>query len=380
MRRPHSFSILSSVRKRFRDNFERPDTEGSLGLSDNGSRWDAVRGIFQILGERAFSPSNPSDYPIATVTMPYQDVEIGVSSLQNGAGVALWVSDAGNWWGLGLEQEEVECNCSTATDCNQWNQAGLCQAWNVGNCNRWNSSNCREEACASWNANVCTSFNASNCASTTFVFFCRTFACNQWTEIRPDRFTCTRWTCSSGGEREVCTSWNRRNCRTFSGSNCASNTCVRWNSRNCNQWNTRNCNQWSTETCNQWFEFTFDCQTCYPQWIRVIQSVNSTITTVGKFLITKTFRSQPSPFGSLTLFFQDLFINKEIKSLKVFTDNQDVEASLFYETNFTDRVDVEEDIVFTATGAQINPTYGILVVPSQDDQNRFVGPIDIDKN
>jgi hypothetical protein len=66
--------------------------------------------------------------------------------------------------------------------------------------------------------------------------------------------------------------------------------------------------------------------------------------------------------------------------MNVFTKNNDVNADLFYETNFTDKVDVEEKIVFNATGAQISPTYGILVIPSQNDQNRFVGPINISKN
>jgi hypothetical protein len=396
MRKPNPFSVLSSIRKSFSDSFNRADNEEGLGLADDGRKWDLIRGFFRILNNKAFSPSEPENYPIATINMPYQDVEINVNDFKNGSGLALWVTDSGNWWGLGLEQEEVPCNCSVSTDCNRWNQGGLCQGWNVGNCNRWNSSNCREEACSSWNANSCTGWNSSNCASSSFVFFCRTFACSAWSSrclawwnigVPPRTVcaiwstpTCTRWTCSSGGEREVCNSWNSRNCRSWSGSNCSGNACVRWNSRNCNRWNTQNCNTWSTESCNRWFEFTFDCQTCYPQWIRIIQSANSTITTVARFLITKTFRSEPSPRGGLTLFFQNSFINKIIQSIKVFTSGNQIKADLFYDSQFQDKVDVEEDIIYTATGAEVTPAYGILVIPSEYEQNKFVGFINIDKN
>jgi hypothetical protein len=55
-------------------------------------------------------------------------------------------------------------------------------------------------------------------------------------------------------------------------------------------------------------------------------------------------------------------------------------VDLFHEANFTDKVDVEEEIVYTATGAKTSPSYGILIIPSSNDQNTFVGPIDIDKN
>jgi hypothetical protein len=101
---------------------------------------------------------------------------------------------------------------------------------------------------------------------------------------------------------------------------------------------------------------------------------------MARFLITKTFTSQPSPEGTLTLFFQSEFVQKFITSLRVFTKDNQINADLFYDTVFQDKVDVEDDIVYNATGAQTNPSYGILVIPSQNDPNRFIGPIDIQKN
>ena len=357
MRKPGPFSSLASMRKRFSDNFNRPDTEDDLGFTEDQSRWDAVRGIFRILSNLAYAPPEQNqNYPIASVNMPYQDVEISISAISNGSGAALWVTDSGNWWGLGLEQEEVDCNCSYGTDCNRWNQGGICLRWNAGNCNRWNSGNCNRWTCATFNSSSCGSWNAGNCRTWEFAGVSGPFPFFR------------------------CSTWNTRNCRAWNASNCSSNACNRWNSRNCNRWNTRNCNRWTDETCNQWFEFAFNCQTCYPQWIRIVQSISTTITTKARFLITKTFTSQPSPFGNFTDFRQTTFVNKVIQSIKIFTKGNRIEADLFYETGFSDKVDVEQEIVYNATGATVNTSYGIMIVPSQNDQTNFIGPIEIDKN
>ncbi len=378
MRKPGPFSVLSSIRKNFFDNFTRANTTEDLGFADDGRKWDAVRGIFKVFENVAFS-EDQKNYPLASVNMPYEDVEISLEFVDVGSGASLWVTDSGNWWGLGLEQEEVDCNCSFGTECDRWNQAGLCSRWNVGNCSRWNSRNCREETCASWNANRCTSFNATVwlCNSS---FRCASFIrqCSSWSFVGGP---CRTWTtlCARFEETVSCFPLSGT-CRAFSGTSCASTQCVRWNSGNCNRWNTRNCNLWTTETCNRWFEFSFNCQKCYPQWIRIVQSLNTTIATQARFLITKTFTSGKSPFGGLDDFKQTTFINKFIQSIRIFVKDKTVKADLFYETNFLDKVEVAEEIIYTATGATTTPSYGILIVPSSSNQNGIIGSIKIDKN
>ena len=377
MRKPNPFSVLSSIRKKFFDDFARDNTSGDLGFSRDGRRWDAIRGIFEVFLGSAFARTS-SDYPIASVTMPYEDVKISISPIDVGSGAALWVTDSGNWWGLGLEQEEVDCNCSFGTDCNRWNQGGLCDRWNVGNCNRWNARNCRTEECAEW---ACSSFNASNCRSWTETRFCAVFACTRWeffgTADNP-RFRCVTWNCIVPGSSFSCTGgFNTSTCRS---NTCVRNECTRFNAANCNRWNTRNCNRWTVESCNRWFEFAFDCEKCYPQWIRVVQSINTTISTRARFLITKTFTIGTSPFGGFADFRQTTFINKAISAMRFFVKSREIKADLFYEQDFTDKVDVEEEIVYNATGATVTPSYGILIVPSQNGQNTVIGSIDIDKN
>lgn len=351
MRKPNPFSSLSSMRKKFFDNFQRPDTEQGLGITPAGSVWDIIRGSFRILANFAYSPpEDPVNYPIASVRMPYEDVEISLSAIDVGSGAALWVTDSGNWWGLGLEEEEVDCNCSFGTQCDRWNQGGLCNRWNVGNCNRFNTRNCRTEECAEW---ACSAFNAGNCNRWEFAGVSGPFPF----------FRCNRW--------------NTRNCRS---NTCVRNECTRFNSSNCNRWNSRNCNRWTAETCLQWSEFAFDCQKCYPQWIRIIQSINTTISARARFLITKTFTVGTSPFGAFVDFRQTTFLNKLIQSMKIFVNGQNVEVDLFHETNFVDKVEVEEEIFYSATGAAVTTSYGIMVVPSQSGQSNFIGPIEIDKN
>lgn len=348
MRKPNPFSVRSSVRKAFSDFFQRNNTEGGLGITPDGSRWDLVRGLFKVLANRAVSESNPDSYPIAAVRMPFEDAEISVDGIANGSGVSLWITDSGNWWGLGLEQEEVDCNCSVGTECNRWNQGGLCNRWNSRNCRRWNSSNC-----ATWNAEV--------------------WSTNTY-------YVCSKWIAASGSPAgpgaPSCIEYRAVTNRTRN----ATSTCRTYNSKNCRSYNSENCNRWTVETCNRWNEFAFDCETCYPQWIRVLQSVNSTVTTVARFLITKTFRTESSPQGGLNLFVQDTFINKLIKGIKVFIQGKEVSADLYHETNFQDKVDVEEDIIYNATGAEVTPYYGIMVIPSEYNQNNIIGSIEIEKN
>ncbi len=66
--------------------------------------------------------------------------------------------------------------------------------------------------------------------------------------------------------------------------------------------------------------------------------------------------------------------------MKIFVKGNSIEADLFYSENFSDKVDVAEKITYSATGAEINTSYGILIIPSENNQNTIIGSIGIDKN
>jgi hypothetical protein len=349
--KPNPHPTRASVRKRFRDTFDRENTDFDLGITADGSRWDAIRGVFRVLFNRAVSESSPSSYPMATVNMPYQDVRMSLRDIDSGVGAALWVTDSGNWWGIGLQQEEVPCNCSQGTQCDRWN---------AQNCSTWNSSNCTGWTCSTWSGST-----SSGCAAWDPPFCTSGQNCRQWLRLAASYNICISW--------NACSSWLPGLCSTLSwnANVCTSNRCISANAQNCSSWNAQN--------CNRWFEFTFNCQTCYPQYIRIFRSINSTVSTVFSAIITKTFQTVSSTFGSLTLFVQSDLSAPSAKSMRVRTAGEAVSATVFSDTNLVNEIIVDEEIVYEPTGVQLTPRYGIIINPSSYNQKNYIGDIDINK-
>jgi hypothetical protein len=364
--KPNPHPVQASVRKKFFDNFIRNNTDNDLGIVSDGSRWDSVRGVFRVLFNRAVSETPPSEYPLATVTMPFEEVQISLKEIDSGVGAALWVADSGNWWAIGLDQEQVDCNCSQGTQCNRWNSR---------NCSSWNAQECFSWFCSTWNART------------------QTNACAVWnarTQVDPfDNATCLRWSLGNcrrwAGRRgqtfcaernaSTCNAfmWNSSTCRTrvWNSSTCAGNACGAANASNCRTWNS--------QTCNRWFEFTFDCETCYPQYVRIIQSVGATVSTIFSAIVTKTFQVVSSTYGSLSLFVQSDTSSPSAKSMRVSTENGSIEAEVFSDTQLNNKIIVDEEIIYSPTGAQVLPTYGIIISPSSYNQTNYIGEINIDK-
>ena len=77
------------------DTFTR--TAGSLGTTDNGSTWTALRGNWGTDGSKAYSNDAASNNSLASVPLGNQNATTGVDT-ENGMGVAFWVTDAGSWY------------------------------------------------------------------------------------------------------------------------------------------------------------------------------------------------------------------------------------------------------------------------------------------
>jgi hypothetical protein len=359
MRRPNPSPVLASIRKFFYDNFQRENTESGLSLSSTGRAWDAVRGVFKIQGNRAVTTSDPGEHPIATVIMPYKDVDISLKDIDSGSGAALWITDSGEWWGVGLQQEEVDCNCTLNSECNRWN-ARNCAAWNGQECFQW--------GCRTWSGSTstgCRTWSGSNCAS--------------WNRI------VRRWECV---EFNVFGNCRRYGLASVTGGNCSSTnfnicTSLNWSANNCtgfvcNAANASNCRAFNNQTCNRWFEFTTDCETCYPQYVRVFQSISSTISTVFSAIVTKTFEVFSSP-GGLTLYSQSDLSSPRARSMKLAVRNDSVSVEVFSDQNLSDKIILDDEIVYGPTGAIIPTAYGIMVNPSEYNQNNYIGEINIDR-
>ena len=83
------------------DLFNRSNTASGLGTSDTGNAWSALRGNWYINNNKAKSGDTPSAYPIASLISPTSSPTISLDvDTSGGVGIAFWVTDAQNWWGL----------------------------------------------------------------------------------------------------------------------------------------------------------------------------------------------------------------------------------------------------------------------------------------
>lgn len=123
---------LSSVRKRFYDNFAgRSNTTGSLGTATDGSLWTAVSGTIEVNSGKAkatatTTPLVGSSYPIATVSMPTQDNIISIVDTGNGAAAAIWVQSSSDWWLVTLDStfNTIPGNTNYTSGATQYTSSG----------------------------------------------------------------------------------------------------------------------------------------------------------------------------------------------------------------------------------------------------------------
>ena len=89
--------VWKQVFKAFvKDTFTRTTTT-SLGTSDNGSTWSNLRGTWYANGSQAQSDTNQSDYPIAVIDAESNSALVS-ANVAGGTGTVFWAQDADNWW------------------------------------------------------------------------------------------------------------------------------------------------------------------------------------------------------------------------------------------------------------------------------------------
>lgn len=306
-------SSQSSVRKSFFDNFNRVN-QSTINPASDGSLWKAVRGVFSISGSKASGDSN--NYPMSTIEMPYSNVNIELSGISQGGSAALWVSDSGNWWAVGVDQES-NTTCQTCYTCNAYQAACLNYYYNGSYCNQWNSayggfpslqsySFCNSSNCASRNAKYgyCNAYNSTNCA-TNYYYYTFPFV--------PAGTNCT------GG---------------YNTSNLS-----------CNYYNY--CSNSSSYSCN--------CVTTYPAYVRIIKSVSSVISEVASWAISSA-----------------------ANSLRVKTSGSQVTIQAYSDTGLANQIG--SDIVYSPSGVIIETEFGVSIKPSSYNQGYSIDSVSISKN
>jgi hypothetical protein len=384
-------SAAAAVRKRFFDNFNRADQSG-LGTATDGSRWRQIRGSFNISGNKAVGADN--NYPMAVADMPFSNVDIAITGATQGSAAALWVTDSGNWWAVGIDQTSVT-TCQTCSDVTANSGSNCSGSFNTAN---WNcitpgsNSSCTvpgntfggngqnsfayffggnaQNSFKTWNAATCTGgFNSS-------FTFCAAFGpgnCRAWRSTPPKNCTATNAPiCNSTG-------FVPSNCKSFSPGNENINS---WNPiqfGNFNSWNaisTNPCQAWTTTWfcqtpgpqnsvfCNAawnadvpvaWNTFSCNCVTTYPQYIRIMKSVGSVVSEVFSTTI-----------GAVA------------QSFRVKTNGNQITVKAYSDPSLVTQIG--SDIVHTPTGVTVTSTYGITIDPSSYNQGYSVDGVEITKN
>lgn len=320
-------SSLSQGRKVLRDTFNRLDSSGDIGKASDGSIWSVIRGSWSIVSNKAVGAT--SDYPIIAQTMPVSNNEINLYGTSTGSAAALWVTDSGNWWALGTVQVAEDCNCTYYYNTNYTYAAGTCTGQNA----------------ATYNAVTCKTYSSGS--------------------------TCNAYGMNCEG------TWNRGPCANYAYSNLNGLYCIAWNQGNCNQSYTycasstpyTNCATYSPSTKNTGNYYYYsctvtqantqgpyaNCQTCYPQYIRLIQSVANTVSTITQWSI-----------GTLAA------------ALKIKTSGSSITVSAYSDASMVTQIG--SDLVYTPTGVAITPMFGLTVIPSGYNQGYSTDEIDIKRN
>lgn len=354
--KPNPHPVQASIRRRFLDFFERDNTSSGLGRSLLGGFWDKFQDFsFRILDNRAVTDDDPNTYPQTNIEMTEADVDLYMFDIDNGSAASIWVTDSGDWFAVGVDQHPVDCNCEVGTECNRWNGSNI-TGWTTtetGGRNRFTFASgeyCREFVVENSNPNyrtrcvpsgsVCTFRPAYNAPCTQWR---RTFYCYQ--EI--SGYNATRY-----------------------ATECNTNFSTAYNSPNF----TTNIDGYNENLCNRWNEFTFNCDTCYPQWIRLLQSVGGTVSVLSQDLVSKAVNIVKSPNETLDLYVQENPIVEFVRSWILRISGNEIVTELYSDPNGIDKIEFEDgDIVYNPTGAEITARYGIMITPSEYNQQNFVG-------
>lgn len=317
-------STASSTRKVVRDVFT--NRTGTLDRSVSGSRWKKLRGDWNVdynkLNTQA--PTNLNESQITVLNSPKSTrTTISVKGTAQGTGAALWVTDSGNWWAIATQQNgATDCNCQQCEQCNayQCNATGCVCGW-------W----CAGYGCTgNWNASNCTGYNTSNC--------------NGWNTSNCNRWCSAPWRCCGGYNGSNCRGWNGSNCKGWNTSNCNATGCTDLRC-GCYGCTSSSCISTSLVNCN--------CQTCYPPYIRLLQSSSNVVTQIAEWAISSV-----------------------ANSIKVLLNGRDITVKAYSDSNLSSQIG--PDLTYTATGASIAANYGIIVTPSAYNQGSSVDEISIE--
>jgi hypothetical protein len=347
---------FASAKKYFIDTFNRSNE--SLNAATDGTLWNIIRGTWSVLSNKAYSPTAASSYPLASVKMVSPNATISLKGVSQGSTAALWVTDTNQWWGIGIDQTAV--STSTLNPTERGITGCTCQTCqNTATVANYNYTAATYNYAINAYNYVC---NSASYPASTYNYNCNIYNngfCNnisRYPMVGPSQWV---YTCNVTGNRYCNNSMYPIASYNYS-CNSASQPCNS-SSQPCNS-TSQPCNVFSqpcnvfSQPCNANNTVTFyecNCQTCYPQYVRFIQSVSGTVTTLTSWMLASV-----------------------AQSFKVITSGSATTVKAYSDTDLVTQIG--SDLTYTPTGITITPQYGIMIKPSSYSQGNTIDEVTIE--
>jgi hypothetical protein len=332
-----------------------------------------------------------------------------------GSGIALWVTDSGNWWGVTYGRSiDTACNCSvcSANNCNGYTNyassycagytnyassycsgytnyaSSYCGGYSTGTsyscsggysaggttyyCNTGNygtgySCNGSYSSSSTWGSyssngtysctlyvgGVCVVWSTGYVNGSTTTYSCSggfytypTWSCTAWTS--GTAYSCggftssTTWSCSGGNYTAYSPACSGGSYTAYSPA-CSGGSYTAY-----------------SPACSGGYTTTYsvcNCQTCYPPYIRVIQSTSNVVSEITRWTLT-------SMAGAFKV-----IVNAATKVITI---------RPYKETSMTTQIG--SDLTYTATSATIDNKFGIVLSPSDQIQGNQLDDFTITSN
>jgi hypothetical protein len=308
-------SLPKRISAAFGSDFSGSSISGDTTSLLSKRKWSFIRGTWGISSSKLTTSTAASSYPIMLVDALVPDVKIELKDIGQGVGAAIWVTDSGNWWAAASQQTTESCNCTTSSyACNCQSCSGsYCSSYTCG-CGNGNytaasGGGCEHLDCQTSYGNYCSSrFANGNCSGYTQISWQDCF-CAFYYPYNPGNYTAESYGCCCGA-----TYYYSCNCQT-----CQSTS----------------------------------CETCYPQYMRIIQSAANTVSEILKWQVSGI-----------------------VRSVRVLTSNKNITVKSYSDTSLQTEINSQE---YAAPSAQETTRFGVVVSPSSYNQSGTVSEINIER-
>ena len=351
---------LSTIRKRFFDDFSKVSSTG-LGTAKDGSTWSVIRGVINSTANAA-TAATTNDYPMSAIDMEVSDVAVKLNGTNQGSTVALWVQSSSDWYGVEIDMTTsvvpgnsylvpVEYTYLTSYNYNYYTGYTF---------NYYNTYNYLYNYYTNYNYyNTYTSANyynqyvgySSATGSTTTHFY------------TPYSFYSTSYYTYyiSNGIKSSGPFQDTSYAGPFSDATLHFNVPATGSSGPYS--GTGNTGPiagsgYTNAIGNYYYTAYNATTTSYDQYVRVIKSVGSVVSTLTSWLVSSS---------------------ATVRSFIVRTSGTQITVSPYSDVNFVSQIG--SDLVYTATGAAVTTQFGISVSPSTVNQSATIGTsVTIDRN